>query len=81
MYFENGYQSEAVNDIRNLVLKSVLQSIKKVRDGEEGIDDYSVSGPSWTRKSDGDTVMSRFRNIKPGSEEGRRAAKALYATK
>ena len=81
MYFEDEYQSEAVNDIRNLVLKSALLSIKKIRDGEEGIDDYSVSGPSWTRKNDGDTVMSRFRNIKPGSEEGRRAAKALYATK
>ena len=81
MYFENEYKNEAINDVRNAILKSTLQCIKKTKDGANGIDDYSANGPSWTRKGSGDTVMSRFRNIKPGDKNGRKAAKALFTNK
>lgn len=82
MYFEDEkYHQEAVNDVRNIILKSTLQCIKKTRDGVDGIDGYSVDGPSWTKNKDGDEVMNRFTTIKPGSKEGRKAAKALFIKK
>lgn len=82
MYFENDENKQAaINDTRNEIFKSALHCVKNVRDKSNTIDDYSISGPSWTRNKDGETVMNRFRNIRPGEAAGREAASALFASK